>query len=145
MSKPKVLIVDDSLLILKLCRAFLGDAYEISTAQTGREALAKARAEQPDLLLTDQNLPDLFGHEIVAVLARDPRTRRMPAVIVTTPGEIRALRGRGLSTFEKPFDRASLLHRVSEALLQATRVPLAWSSLRQRGGGFASAHAEALS
>jgi len=113
--KKKILLVDDSRLVLKIGERCLEGHYDVRTAASGAEALAKAIAERPDLVLTDMNLPDVSGRQIIESLALDGRTRGVKAVIVTTASEIARL-GPGVETLAKPFDPESLLAKVTECL-----------------------------
>jgi CheY-like chemotaxis protein len=83
----KVLLVDDSPLILKAAELFLKGNYQILTATSGREALEKAAHEQPDLIVMDFHMPGWSGRETRFFLARDPRTRNIPVILMTTAGD----------------------------------------------------------
>lgn len=111
----RILLVDDSRLLLRFEELCLRATYEVTTAASGSEALAKALSDHPDLVLTDLNLPDLSGRQVVESLALDGRTRGIKTVIVTTASEIARL-GPGVDTLEKPFDSVSLLSKVSQCL-----------------------------
>src|SRR5690349_6633633 len=76
----RILLVDDSRLLLKFEELCLRASYEVTTAASGSEALAKALSEHPDLVLTDLNLPDLSGRQVVESLALDGRTRGIKTV-----------------------------------------------------------------
>jgi signal transduction histidine kinase/CheY-like chemotaxis protein len=81
----KVLIVDDQEVMRVVLAQFL-DArlYSALHAETGSEGLAKARAEQPGLILLDLGLPDMNGRQVLAELRADPATRSIPVVLVTS-------------------------------------------------------------
>jgi twitching motility two-component system response regulator PilH len=113
--KKKILLVDDSRLMLRIEERCLHGTYDVRTATSGAEALAKAIAERPDLVLTDMNLPDVSGRQVIESLALDRRTRGVKAIIVTTKSEIDRL-GSGVATLAKPFDPATLLAKVIECL-----------------------------
>ena len=57
--------------------------WRLLEASTGAEGLRMARAEQPELLLTDMNLPDMSGLDIVRQIRQHPDTRRMHVIAVT--------------------------------------------------------------
>jgi CheY-like chemotaxis protein len=116
----KVLFVDDSRVVTRLAEVWLESAgYNTLTAASGREALKKATAERPDLILMDFNLPDWNGCETLDLLALDDRTRDIPVVMVSTPGRLERLQGR-LDHLAKPFDAKALLGKVRQHLQVST-------------------------
>jgi CheY-like chemotaxis protein len=58
-------------------------SYRIDEAEEGREALAKALALQPDVIVTETRLPGISGLDLCVLLRRDPATQRTPIVVVT--------------------------------------------------------------
>ena len=61
---PKVLVVEDNALNLKLVRDVLEHAgYDVTAADTGERGVASAASEPPDLVLLDLQLPGIDGHE----------------------------------------------------------------------------------
>ena len=67
------------------CRPFFDvqGGYEIISAATGAEGIAKAAAEQPDLILMDLNLPEIDGWEATRRLKADPSTCEIPIIALT--------------------------------------------------------------
>ncbi|HKV49780.1 MAG TPA: response regulator [Gemmatimonadaceae bacterium] len=57
--------------------------YRVMEAFNGEEGIAKARTEQPDLILMDISIPVIDGWEATQVLKRDPTTRRIPIIALT--------------------------------------------------------------
>ncbi len=85
---PKVLVVEDSFTVRQLQRSILEAAgYRVSTARDGRDALQRL-ADEDDvaLVLTDVEMPEMDGLELVEALRADPRTQSLPVVVVTTRG-----------------------------------------------------------
>jgi PAS domain S-box-containing protein len=83
-SRPTILNVDDN----EGCRYAVTRILELNNfivkeAGSGVEALAMARAEQPDLVLLDINLPDLNGYEVCKRLKAEPATARIPVLHIT--------------------------------------------------------------
>jgi CheY-like chemotaxis protein len=73
----KILLVDDEPYILFLAKKTLISAgYEVLTAGNGLEALQKLKAETIDLLLTDCNMPELDGPDLIKVIRDIPPRRR---------------------------------------------------------------------
>ena len=81
---PLVLIVDDvqdNRTIYVLFLTFSG--YRIAEAENGEEALHKATTLLPDIIVMDLSLPVMDGWEATRRLKRDPRTKRIPVVVLT--------------------------------------------------------------
>lgn len=88
-AKKKVLLVDDSRTVLLLEQMCLGrEPYTLLTATDGREAVAKALAEQPDLILMDVVMPNMGGFEALRQLRAQESTRHIPVIMVTTRSEL---------------------------------------------------------
>ncbi len=75
----KILIVDDHAIVRDGLRRMIATvhAVEVIEAANGRDALALARQERPDLVILDLNLPGLGGLELISRLLLDDRTRRI--------------------------------------------------------------------
>lgn len=87
-TKKKILLVDDSSTALMIERMLLGGAtYDLVTARDGREAVAKAESERPDLILMDVVMPNMTGIEACRSLREKESTRSIPIILVTTRGE----------------------------------------------------------
>ena len=89
----RVLIAEDQSMVLGALRALLeieADLEVVATARTGTEALELATAQQPDVVVTDIEMPGMTGLELAAELGRRGSTARI--VILTTfarPGYLR--------------------------------------------------------
>lgn len=84
---PKILVADDSLTIRKLVETVLcQDGYEVITAETGADCLAKAAAEKPRLILLDYILPDMQGTEVCRNLINTPDTWEIPVLMMSSNG-----------------------------------------------------------
>jgi len=121
-----VLVVDDEPGNVALLQAHLeAEGYQVMTAYRGEEALEKAFAQQPDLVLLDVLMPGPDGFEVCRRLKADPRTQFVPVVIITAlqePKDKIAGAEAGADDFlTKPFDRMELLARVRN-LLQIKRL-----------------------
>jgi CheY-like chemotaxis protein len=87
-TKKKILLVDDSSTALMIERMLLnGASYELSVARDGREAVQKATAERPDLILMDVVMPNMTGIEACRELRSREETKAIPIILVTTRGE----------------------------------------------------------
>jgi putative two-component system response regulator len=116
-----VLVVDDEPSTVDLLQAYLEtEGYRVIAAYRGDEALEKAFAWQPDLVLLDVLMPGLNGFEVCRRLKADPLTQFVPVVILTALEELKdkmAGAEAGADDFlTKPFDHVELLARVRNLL-----------------------------
>jgi DNA-binding response OmpR family regulator len=88
MARKKILLVDDADTILMMERMILNKGgYDLITAKDGQEAVAKAVAERPDLILMDVVMPRMNGFEACKQLKKQDETKTIPIVMITTRGE----------------------------------------------------------
>ena len=81
---PLVLLAEDFEDARELYREYLEySGFSVETATNGREAIDKAIALQPDLILMDASMPILDGWQATRALKADPRTRGIPIVALT--------------------------------------------------------------
>lgn len=80
----KILIVEDNELNLKLfCDLLAAHGYGPDAVRDGREALDRARATMPDLILMDIQLPHVSGLDLIQQIAADPVLNHIPVLAVT--------------------------------------------------------------
>lgn len=126
MSDKKILVVDDEEELLGLIdKSLSAEGYEVTTTTTAEDAVKKARALTPDLILIDIVLPDMEGPEAVRILSEDPLTENIPAIflsgIVTrdkkesATTEVR-VGERLYKALSKPFSSAELMVEVRKAI-----------------------------
>lgn len=87
MSDKKILLVDDSMTALYVEEMILGSRYRLVKASNGEDAVQKALAEPPDLILLDVIMPELDGYEVCRRLRTEEATREVPIIMVTLQGE----------------------------------------------------------
>jgi len=88
MAKKKILIVEDEVDILSLIDWHLqAEGYATQTAKDGTKGLSKAMEELPDMILLDIMLPGMDGLEVCKALKRNPKTDKIPVVMLTARGE----------------------------------------------------------
>jgi twitching motility two-component system response regulator PilH len=81
----KVLVVDDAPVDSQnLQRIFADAGWMVVVATSGAEAVSKAKAELPDLIMMDVNMPGLDGFSATRQLMQDPATKGIPVVFVTS-------------------------------------------------------------
>jgi phosphate regulon transcriptional regulator PhoB len=116
-----VLIVDDEPDLVELVSYNLKkEGFQVATAPDGGVALEKARKKNYDLIILDLMLPGIQGIELCRILRNDPKTERVPIIMLTAKGD-EADRVRGLETgaddyMAKPFSPRELIARVKAVL-----------------------------
>jgi DNA-binding NarL/FixJ family response regulator len=92
-------------------------------AANGREGIAAAKHEMPDLILCDVLMPELNGHEVLETLRADPATARIPVIFLTAKGErndVRAGMNLGADDYLiKPVRVKDLLDAIAARLERA--------------------------
>jgi two-component system, OmpR family, alkaline phosphatase synthesis response regulator PhoP len=82
--RKKLLIVEDNTELLELLRLGLKQAgFSVSTAANGLDALKKARALSPDVIVLDLVLPELDGFAVCETLKRAEETAKIPVIMLT--------------------------------------------------------------
>jgi CheY-like chemotaxis protein len=82
---PKVaLVVDDSMLVrCTICRFLEERGFAVETATNGVEALQVLTRVRPDLIVTDMQMPQMTGSELITALKSKPETSTVPIIVVT--------------------------------------------------------------
>ena len=82
--RNKVLIVDDETLLVNMYKAaLLAGGYDVYSAQSGDEGLAKIKSLKPDLVLLDIMMPNMTGLEILDYMRADATLSGIPVVMLT--------------------------------------------------------------
>lgn len=129
-----ILIADDYIDNISLLARYLkNEGYKFITAHDGIETLNKARAEMPDLILLDVNMPGKDGMKVLQELRADPATENIPVIILTaarvSPSDMQYGLNLGADDYvTKPFDRLELFARIRTKL----RVKSAEDKIRKR-------------
>ena len=116
-----VLIVEDNELNLKLFTDLLqAQGYRVISTQDGMAALDMARAEKPDLILMDIQLPEVSGIDVTKWLKADDELKDIPVIAVTAfamKGDEEKIRASGCEAYiSKPISVSHFLQTVSEFL-----------------------------
>ncbi|MBI1890525.1 MAG: response regulator [Burkholderiales bacterium] len=119
MAIKKILIVDDS----STARHFLidvltKDGYEVVSAENGEEAVEKAKAEMPDLILMDVIMPGMNGFQATRAITKDDITKHIPVWMLTSKDmetdRVWGLRQGATAFLNKPIEAEALLARINE-------------------------------
>ena len=120
--RTRVLIVDDEETFRYVARHIVESdpAYELIEARDGTEGLARARRDDPDVLILDLQMPVMSGQEVLRQLADDPKTRDIPVIVSTSlplTTELQAQLSRAASVLSKSnLSKESLLGALAGAL-----------------------------
>lgn len=121
--RERVLVVDDS----PAQRHYVGDClarqgFEVATAEDGKVALAKAHAIRPALIVSDYEMPNMTGFELVHALRRDPELRQIPVIMLTardSKRDMAQMRAAGASAYlVKPFSQDKCIALVERTLAE---------------------------
>jgi DNA-binding response OmpR family regulator len=113
----KVLIADDEQnIVISLEFLLRREGFEVIVASDGEEALARARAEKPDLVLLDVMMPKMNGFDVCQALRADPEQAATRILMLTAKGrETEVSKGLGLGAdayVTKPFSTKDLVAQV---------------------------------
>ena len=117
----EILIADDYDDNRELLRLMLvPEGYRVREARDGRECIASALADPPDILLVDLSMPELDGWDVLRAIRADGATRALPLVAVTAfaseQDRRRALEAGFDAYISKPFRARDLLELVKSLL-----------------------------
>lgn len=116
-----VLVIDDQWSMQELARLVLQTAgYRVLVASDAATGLSLARLENPDVIMLDKHIPGPAGCDVLGELRHDPRTMRIPVLLITAdaarPKLTPDLRTGTISTLHKPFHPPALSIAVKRLL-----------------------------
>jgi two-component system chemotaxis response regulator CheY len=116
----RVLAVDDSATMRRIIKNQLKQSgiEDVDEAENGRAALVLLARGRYDLLITDWNMPDMCGLELVIEVRKTEPIKKMPILMITTVSAkediVTALKAGVNNYVVKPFDAATLQAKVSQ-------------------------------
>ena len=121
----RILVADDSVTIQKVVElTFSKEDFTLIQARNGQEAIHKAKAEQPDLVLLDLVMPDMNGYDVCVALRAEPALRAVPIILLAGTFEPfdqqRGARVGANDFVTKPFESQVLIGKVKQLLFAKT-------------------------
>ncbi|MBF0571727.1 MAG: response regulator [Candidatus Omnitrophica bacterium] len=125
MRKERILVIDDDPDIRDVLDLSLSEHYSVFAASNGKEGLEMVRTKNPDLIITDYNMPVMNGPEFCIQLRRDILLRHLPVIMLTGKGEtkdmVTGIESGADDYLIKPFEPEALLARIHMILKRTTR------------------------
>ena len=125
--RKRILLVDDDRDFVEATTAVLESVCEVDVAYGGGEAMAKARAAKPDLILLDVIMPDEDGFAVCDQLKADPQLADVPVIMLTSLPDGLSPMGQATQKpcvedyLEKPVKPMELLKRVAKFLAEGAK------------------------
>jgi len=118
--RPTLLYADDNSDLRVYVRQLLADKYNVFLAVDGRDGLEKALRYRPDLILSDQMMPQMSGRMLLAAIRDNALLRTTPVIFLTaragTEARIESLDAGADDYLAKPFDEQELMARIRNLL-----------------------------
>jgi CheY-like chemotaxis protein len=113
----KILVIDDDPVVVKYLVSLLEDnGYETCTAMDGLEAMKVLKAEQPDLITLDLEMPEEWGTRFYRKFKKDEAVKDTPVLIISgMPSRHLSVRD-AVGFLAKPFDPEKVLELVKKAV-----------------------------
>jgi diguanylate cyclase (GGDEF)-like protein len=125
MRKERILIIDDDPDIRDVLELSLAERYTVVAATNGKEGLEMVKTKNPDLIITDYNMPVMNGPEFCRQLRRDILLRHLPVIMLTGKGETKdmvyGIEAGADDYLVKPFEPETLLARITMIMKRTTR------------------------
>lgn len=123
---PILLLVEDNPDIVAYIRTILEADYSIQFAVNGKEGLALAIEQVPDLIISDVMMPEMDGFELCRQLKQDERTSHIPIILLTARAadedRIKGLERGADAYLTKPFHKQELLVRIEKLIEKQERL-----------------------
>lgn len=118
--QPRILIVEDNKALCEFLKLQLEELFNVYVAYDGEEGLKKVHLYDPDVVITDQMMPNVTGLELLKQIRDDFQISHIPVIILTAKDDeetrIKAIHLGANAYITKPFSKKHLLARVNQLL-----------------------------
>ncbi|MBG0775663.1 MAG: response regulator [Desulfovibrionaceae bacterium] len=114
MAKKIMIIDDDPDIVTYLTDLFTDSGYATCSAADGAQALDVVKAERPDCITLDIEMPDEWGPRFYRKLSQEPEFRKIPVIVISGLNATKYAVPKAAANFSKPFDREELLATVRQ-------------------------------
>ncbi len=118
--KKRILVVDDSGILLRSVKTMLADQYEVAVATDGKKAIERAKRRRPDLILLDYEMPVMDGKETLEELRKDEELKDIPVVFLTSVADRESiapvLKLKPEGYLLKPIDQKRMFETIESVL-----------------------------
>lgn len=112
----KILIIDDDPIVVRYLQAVFSDnGYETCTANSSQEGLDVVRAEKPDLITLDLQMPGEWGPRFYRKLVQQPDLKDIPVIVISGIDGDHAIRN-AVAFVKKPFDPEKVIGIVKNTI-----------------------------
>lgn len=124
---PRFLVVDDFSTMRRIIKGLLKDlGYQrAEEAEDGDSALKLIRTQTVDIVITDINMPNINGFELLSIIKTDPDLRHLPVLMVTAEARkediVRAAKGGAAGYIIKPFNKVNLEEKIRAIVARTAR------------------------
>lgn len=123
--KKKIMIVDDTAIMVRNIKNILGDKYTVFYATSGEQALHIIPEKEPDLILLDYKMPGMDGKQVYEEMLKDEDMKDIPVIFLTSTADektiLSILATKPAGYILKPANQADLLEKISACLKNAEK------------------------
>lgn len=122
MRKPdkKIMLVDDSPIMLRNIKNILDKKYLVLLATSGRQALSAIPEKEPDLVVLDYKMPEMDGKTVFEEMQKDEYMKNIPVIFLTSVSDSKTIQSilklKPAGYILKPPDQDKVLETIQEAL-----------------------------
>ena len=121
MDKYRILVIDDTVDILRTIQLLLEEKYEVILAKDGLQGYQKAVIYLPDLLIMDIMMPKMSGYQLFDMIKKHPAIKDIPIVFISAKGtpidQQYGLKKGAAAYLPKPFEPKKLFKTIDDLLI----------------------------
>lgn len=116
----KIMLVDDSPIMLRNIKNILDRKYEVFLTTSGQQALKAIPEKEPDVVVLDYKMPDLDGKAVFEEMQKDEYMKNIPVIFLTSVSDSKTIQSilalKPAGYILKPPDKDKVLETIQEAL-----------------------------